>query len=70
MRLTDEELAHLRPAESEPVRPDPMSQPLSAIVDGWVLHDGSLYLMVRCADNVIRSTTLPRPKATRGWGQP
>lgn len=35
-----------------------LSQPLGNIVDGWKLKDGSLYLLVRCEEGVIRTVTL------------
>jgi hypothetical protein len=37
---------------------DPNNEFISNIENGWVLKDGSIYLFVKCADGVVRSTVI------------
>jgi hypothetical protein len=48
--------------QSIDIKSDPNMQPVSSIQTGWVLQDGSLYVLVMCQDGVVRPTTLEKKR--------
>jgi len=39
---------------------DPNNELVQNVVDGWELKDGRLYLLVRCADGIVRPSFVKR----------